>query len=61
MIHLGEMDLAMPLIVAVVFTLGGYGIVRAERHAEAIGAVLGCVFVNCAVLAVLALLGQISG
>jgi hypothetical protein len=52
--------LAFPLTVATVFTLGGYGIVQAKRHAEIIGAVLGFAALSCALLAAMLYLSQLT-
>lgn len=43
-------DLTIPLIAATVFTVGGYGILRAERYAKGIGEGLAAVFMLCTVL-----------
>lgn len=53
-------SLAVPFVVATVFTLGGYAIVRIKKHADIVGAVLGCTFAVCAMLAVLALLVRVA-
>jgi hypothetical protein len=52
--------LAVPLIVAAVFTLGGYGITKAGRHADELSEFLGALFLIVALLAGVAELVQIS-
>ena len=46
-------DLALPILAATVFTLVGYGILRAGRHGKAIGGVLEGTFVVCALMALM--------
>lgn len=53
-------DLTVPFTAATVFTLGGYGILRAERHAETIRGVLALAFLVSAMLCVLALLVRVT-
>jgi hypothetical protein len=50
--------LAFPFAAATVFTVGGYGIVQAKRHADAIGATLALVLVICLLLTLSLLLSQ---
>lgn len=51
--------LAVPILLAGVFTGGGCAILRVQRGADKVGGVLFCVFVICAVLTTGARLGQI--
>ncbi|XYD09892.1 hypothetical protein R1A27_04905 [Methylobacterium sp. NMS12] len=53
-------SLTVPLLAAAVFTFGGYGIIKAERHADLIRDVLGAAFMIVAVLVVLMALAQIG-
>lgn len=52
--------LTIPLIAAAVFTLCGYGITKAERHADLIRDVLGGLFMIVAALVVIMALAQIG-
>lgn len=53
-------DLALPIILATVFTAGAYGIHKAERHADRVTVILGFAFITLAMLDVLALVGHIT-
>ena len=50
--------LVVPFTAATVFTLGGYGIMQAKRHADAIGIALGLAVLTCALLALTLLLNE---